>query len=890
MDKRVRVKIFSVIFIVLIVILSLVFILADVFESEVINNKVQVIRTPDYTVYNDSGKSTLNIGERNFLNRTSGKYEPWDYNLDTSFTSNDTSMIIEWKGKKVILNYYEKTKEIGEEAPIITEISKDSVNTEITKQFDSYYFTHKLKDEELPTTFGYSIITINTFCYVEGESLICDEQTLDLSMASSQGLNVTINKDYIEYSKTDKTNLSFIDPTLNITGATTMCGVNDTYDTINIYSTLTVCAYNGTASTGFIHLQADTINVMTSGIITANGKGYRGVVADPGEGPGGGGQGYSCGGYFGGGGAYGGNGGSSCGSKFAGVKYANSTNVTQMGSAGGGDGTDAGSAGSNGGGLIILDATNLTNNGIIRANGDTGAAGKNVGGGAGGGIWITALNISGTGNFTANGGSAGSDSLGGRGGGGRILLQYYNNDSAAFASITVLRGSYGYIADGENGTFVWLYDTSFDNPLDATGTVPASPSYTNDFYVYANATKKINDIVSINFTITTPNGTIISQGVNGTYDGTSWKSASFTIGDRDRESDLGIWTWSVQGYTSLGLVGSLSGSFIINYWNNNTNIVTGLVDVGTMSMPNTFINNGVPILISGANDGLFDGYQWNGTQWIVNNSYISGLVDVGTISSLTTYYKDGKWQMIVGAADGLFDGYTWNGTGWSVNATQIAGLVDVGSNSVPTVFNISGTYNLIVGENTAGAWNGRTWNGTGWQANTTVVSGLDNLGINTIPYTFNMFGKTYLISGANNGNYYGYTWNGSGWTTNNNIITGLYNVVNRSAPTVLDIGTATYLISGRTDGTFVGFNLTDEYTPGEPPDDSCTYTSGNWVILFSDYCNITSPVDVGGNSITITGAGEFRTTANITGWKTLNLSGTEANSYNAYCLNGGCFV
>lgn len=71
---------------------------------------------------------------------------------------------------------------------------------------------------------------------------------------------------------------------------------------------------------------------------------------------------------------------------------------------------------------------------------------------------------------------------------------------------------------------------------------------------------------------------------------------------------------------------------------------------------------------------------------------------------------------------------------------------------------------------------------------------------------------------------------------------------------------------------------------------SCTYSgSGNWNILFSDYCNITSPVDVGGNGITITGAGTFTTTANITGWKTLNLSGTGANSYNAYCLNGGCF-
>jgi len=46
--------------------------------------------------------------------------------------------------------------------------------------------------------------------------------------------------------------------------------------------------------------------------------------------------------------------------------------------------------------------------------------------------------------------------------------------------------------------------------------------------------------------------------------------------------------------------------------------------------------------------------------------------------------------------------------------------------------------------------------------------------------------------------------------------------------------------------------------------DTCTYTSGNWIIGCSDYCNITSNTDVGANSIIISGSGYFNIQANIT--------------------------
>jgi hypothetical protein len=71
---------------------------------------------------------------------------------------------------------------------------------------------------------------------------------------------------------------------------------------------------------------------------------------------------------------------------------------------------------------------------------------------------------------------------------------------------------------------------------------------------------------------------------------------------------------------------------------------------------------------------------------------------------------------------------------------------------------------------------------------------------------------------------------------------------------------------------------------------TCTYTSGNWNVLFSDYCNITSTVAAGAgvNNLTITGAGKFTVTANISGFKNYWFWGTAGQS-NIYCYNGGCF-
>ena len=73
-----------------------------------------------------------------------------------------------------------------------------------------------------------------------------------------------------------------------------------------------------------------------------------------------------------------------------------------------------------------------------------------------------------------------------------------------------------------------------------------------------------------------------------------------------------------------------------------------------------------------------------------------------------------------------------------------------------------------------------------------------------------------------------------------------------------------------------------------PVTDSCTYTSGTWEVDCSDYCNITSEVNLAGEDITIIGDGEFTTTKDISNFNKLYISGG-AGFCDVKCI-GGCFV
>lgn len=70
---------------------------------------------------------------------------------------------------------------------------------------------------------------------------------------------------------------------------------------------------------------------------------------------------------------------------------------------------------------------------------------------------------------------------------------------------------------------------------------------------------------------------------------------------------------------------------------------------------------------------------------------------------------------------------------------------------------------------------------------------------------------------------------------------------------------------------------------------SCTYSSGNWIIQAKAFCNISSPVDMNKNNIIINGTGVTTLTANVSNFTTITLNGTSALSKCEVICKGGCF-
>jgi len=58
-------------------------------------------------------------------------------------------------------------------------------------------------------------------------------------------------------------------------------------------------------------------------------------------------------------------------------------------------------------------------------------------------------------------------------------------------------------------------------------------------------------------------------------------------------------------------------------------------------------------------------------------------------------------------------------------------------------------------------------------------------------------------------------------------------------------------------------NVIEGVEQNQTPEDTCTYTSGNWNVDCSDNCSITSNVNLGGNNLSLYGTGHFSLQANI---------------------------
>jgi hypothetical protein len=250
-----------------------------------------------------------------------------------------------------------------------------------------------------------------------------------------------------------------------------------------------------------------------------------------------------------------------------------------------------------------------------------------------------------------------------------------------------------------------------------------------------------------------------------------------------------------------------------NVWVENSSIVTGLGNIGGYSSPEVFYMDDTWKLISGENDGTFNGFDWNTStsQWDSNSTLVTGLVDTGNCGDNTVFNDSGIWKLIAGNYyPGGFYGYQWNTSTsqWDSNSSIVAGLVDIGYESDPTVFDDSGTWKLIAGER-FGTFDGYQWNTSTsqWDSNSSIVAGLGDIGTDSSPIVFNDSGTLKFIGGQGESTdtFHGFYWDSDSWVSNSSIVAGLDNVGAGPAPTVYYDSGLWKLIAGNNGGTFLGF-------------------------------------------------------------------------------------
>ena len=216
---------------------------------------------------------------------------------------------------------------------------------------------------------------------------------------------------------------------------------------LGMAATITVEPYDPMVpDSGFLHIKAENIHILPTGIIDANYAGYRGSsmqnAPDRGPAPGGAVPGIFTGmAAPGGGGAAAGNGGQGSDNCVAvagaegGMAYLTSMDFLDFdqlkGSAGGASRSTTNNyigRGGHGGGVIILEAHTITIDGELRASGEAGLTtnGADPGGGGGGSIFILAntLTFGADAALSANGGDGGVATVhfGAGGGGGLIVV------------------------------------------------------------------------------------------------------------------------------------------------------------------------------------------------------------------------------------------------------------------------------------------------------------------------------------------------------------------------------------------------------------------------------------------------------------------------------------
>lgn len=185
-----------------------------------------IARSENSDTYDYKNGSFVTLVYASSLNMkdSEGDYKP--YEEVTSFTANEDELFLQWNNKSVKLIFY--TKDEGDNKELFSQKDKTKKNdlnfeTKIESGRGFYYFNHTLDKSNQPSIVGYEIELKNVEkCFVEGYSLVCDEQQINFEQAVlEQNLSVEIKEDFIEIKGSD---LSYIDPSITQYGSHT-----DTY-------------------------------------------------------------------------------------------------------------------------------------------------------------------------------------------------------------------------------------------------------------------------------------------------------------------------------------------------------------------------------------------------------------------------------------------------------------------------------------------------------------------------------------------------------------------------------------------------------------------------------------------------------------------------------------
>ncbi len=392
---------------------------------------------------------------------------------------------------------------------------------------------------------------------------------------------------------------------------------------------LTCNSWNGSTGGVICFRSNNNVNINNGGVITAAGKGYRGVSHgamyrnyNGAQGEGIYGQGYTGGvsngsngtwnnaNANGGGGGTGlqdagGGAGGSYGTAGANGVASGSHNGGTAGStigsspmpglffggAGGEGGADEDGAspgnGGNGGGIIYISANSLSLNGNINCNGNNGGSGSNSGGGsgcgmagggagAGGSIYLSLNAFSGTGaNITSVGGTGGAtNGCGGTGGNGGYGRSRINMPTVIPTTNPV--SFFGNLPSMNGVTYLWSNGAT-------TSSISVSPAITTNYSVVitsttgcngtgANKTVSVNPLPSINVSGNTPvcSGKSLTLTANGT--------------------DSYVWTGGINNGVAFVPISSSS------YTVTATNTVTGCNNTAVI---NTTVNSNPTITVTG---------------------------------------------------------------------------------------------------------------------------------------------------------------------------------------------------------------------------------------------------------------------------------------------------